>query len=118
MFQHRENSADDRRGYYSVQKREGALNTDHSPVIGRRREEVERADETKGQGEQPDSDAHTEPGSYQTAALPHLQGECNRGESTDQSDNEQRSVEPSEKNTAPTTSGDSGQHPKIPAHHH
>ena len=107
-FEHRDNAADDRGGNNPVADRKSALQSDHRPIICRGRKEIDRADETEGERQNPNRDADTQPGADQFATATHLQRQVNSGESTDHSGDEQRRINFSKKNAAPETDENRG----------
>ena len=53
-FEHRNHAADDHGGDNPVADGKGALQSDHRPIVCRGRKEIDRADETEGEGQNPD----------------------------------------------------------------
>src|ERR1041385_4166305 len=101
MLEHRENAADDRRGHDAVADRERALDPEHFPIDRIWRKEINRTDDPESERQEPDRDPHAKTGANQTAPFAHLQREINRGESADQSADQQGRIDFAEKNAAP-----------------
>ncbi len=107
-FEHRNNAADDRGGNNPVADGKGALQSDHRPIICRGRKEIDRADKTEGEGQNPNRHPDAKPGANQFATTTYLQCQIDSGESTDHSGNEQRRVNFPKKNAAPKTDKNGG----------
>src|SRR5205814_6814523 len=101
VLEHRKNAADDCRGHDAVAYGKRALDAQHPPVDQVRRKEIDRADDSESERQQPDRDAHPKTGADQAAAFAHLQREIDRGESADQSADQQGRVDFAEENAAP-----------------
>jgi len=106
MFEHRNDAADDRGRDDAVANRERALDADHFPINRDRRKEIDRPDNAEGEGQGPDRDADSEAGSDQAAPFAHLKREINRGESADQTADQQGRVHFPKKDAAPETDED------------
>ena len=65
--EHRNNAADDRGGNNPVADGKRALQSDHRPIICRGRKEIDRADETEGEGQNPNRHPDAKPGANQFA---------------------------------------------------
>src|SRR5947207_8679694 len=52
-FEHWNNAADDRGSNNPVADGKGALQSDHRPIVCRGRKEIDRADKTEGEGQNP-----------------------------------------------------------------
>src|SRR5436190_19737915 len=102
-LQHRQNTAHNRRCDNSVADGKSALQSNHSPIVRRGREKTNWTNVTKGEGQNPNCDADTQPGANELAAATDLQRQINSSESADHSGNEQRRVNFSKENTAPKT---------------
>src|SRR6267142_7068716 len=107
-FEHRNNAADNRGGNNPVADGKGALQSDHRPIICRGRKEIDRADKTEGEGQNPNRHPDAKPSANQFATTTYLQRQIDSGESTDHSGNEQRRVNFHKKNAAPETDKNGG----------
>src|SRR5450755_2986326 len=101
MFEDRQRAADDQGGQDSVADRAGALQTDHRPVVGHGREQIDRANQAEGERKRPDGQTNPETGSDEFAPPAHLKREIDSSKSTDQSDYQKRCVDSSKENAAP-----------------
>src|ERR1043166_1720853 len=101
MFEHRKDAAHNRSGQDAIPDRKCALNPDHLPVVSALGKEIDRTDDAKSERQEPDGYADPETGPNQTAAPANLQCEINRGESADQSTNQQSRVHFAKENAAP-----------------
>ena len=106
MLEHRQNTADDCCGHDPVPDRERALNPEHFPVDRVRRKEIDGSDDSEGERQQPDRDADAKTGANLATPFPYLKCEVNRGESADQSADEQWRIDFAEQNTTPKTDED------------
>src|SRR5438309_9656775 len=107
-LEHRNNAADDRGGNNPVADGKGALQSDHRPIICGGRKEIDWADKTEGEGQNPNRYPDAKPGANQFATTAYLQRQIDSGESTDHSGNEQRRVNFPKKNAAPKTDKNGG----------
>src|SRR5580700_1920881 len=101
MFENRQRAADHHRGQDSVADRASALQTDHRPIVGHGRKQIDWANQTKSERKQPDGEANSETSPDEFAAPAHLQREIDRGKSADQSDHQKRRVDSPKENAAP-----------------
>ena len=108
MLEDRQSAAHDHGRDDSVADGKSALHADHAPIVRHRRKEIDRADEPKGERQQPNGEPDAEAGANQFAAPPHLQGEIDGGESADQATDQERRIDRSEKDAAPETDEDGG----------
>ena len=60
VFEDRQDAAHDRGGQDAVADGEGALNSDHFPVVRARRKEIDRTDDAEGERQEPDGHANAE----------------------------------------------------------
>ncbi len=72
IFEDRQCAANQSRSQDSISDSEGALHSDHAPIVGRRIKQINRPDQTKRQRQEPDGDPHAESGTDQLATSSHL----------------------------------------------
>ena len=66
-FEHRNNAADDRGGDNPVADGKSALQSDHRPIICRGRKQIDRADKTESEGQNPNRYPDAKSGANQFA---------------------------------------------------
>src|ERR1017187_4764822 len=110
MFEDRQRAADDHGGQNSIADRASALQTNHRPIVGHGRKQIDRANQTEGEREQPDGQANPETGADEFAPPAHLKREIDRGKSTDQPDYQKRCIDSSKENAAPKTDENRGEY--------
>src|ERR1017187_1312716 len=111
MFEDRQRAADDHGGQNSIADRASALQTDHRPIVGHGRKQIDWANQTKGERKRPDGQTNPETGSDEFAAPAHLKREIDSGKSTDQPDYQKRRVDFSKENAAPKADETRGEYP-------
>src|SRR5262245_62451579 len=103
MLKDRERTSNQSRSQNSIADSEGALHSDHPPVIGRRIKPIDGSNQTKGQRQQPDGEADAEARADQLTTASHLQCEGDRRKSADQTCYQQLRVNGTEQHATPKT---------------
>src|SRR2546423_9187698 len=112
MFENRQRAADQHRGNNAVADRERALQSDDSPIIVRRRIEIDD-DQSEAERAEPYRESDAGPRANQFATIANLKREINGGESANQADDKKRGVDFSEEHAAPEADEKSGVKPVI-----
>src|SRR5450432_1062972 len=107
LLEDRQGAAHHHRRHDAVADGERALDSDHRPVGRNRIKEIDRADQSESEREEPDGETNEKAGPNEPAAAAHLLGEQDGGETADQADNQNRRVDLADENAAPKTNEDS-----------